>query len=114
MSLTDQEIKTAMNQYQARKEYQKKRYDQTKDNPEFREKNCRRVTEWYKNGGNQIKAGYYLKNQERSRLVSHMCYYKKNGRMREYKNTFPERYQRIMDINPLLIPPEADWTLLLS
>lgn len=103
MNLTDSEIKTAIRQYEKRKSYFNERYKTYKDTPEFKEGNCRRATNWYKNGGSEIKKGYYLKNQERAKLVSHLRYYKNKGMMSQYKEKFPDRYQRIMEINPNLL-----------
>jgi len=106
MTLTDEEIKTALRQYERRKEYFNERYQTQKDTPEFKEGNCRRATNWYKNGGSEVKKGYYLKNQERAKLISHLRYYKKTGKMDVYMKKFPDRYQRIKDINPNLLPKD--------
>ena len=98
MEYTESEIQHILKLYKQRREKSKADYEKVKDTEEFKLKNRARAKEHYHNN-KDLKKKHYEENKELIKARTSYQYYKKKDRVEEFKEKYPERYQKLVDVN---------------
>ena len=93
METNNQEIKKIINQYNRKREREKKNYhEKLKCDSEWCEKNKKRALDYYNNNKEQKKENY-KKDKDFVNSRSMFQYYKRNNRIQEFKDKYPDKYE---------------------
>jgi len=114
--MDNQEIKKIINQYNRKREREKKNYhEKLKCDSEWCEKNKKRALDYY-NTNKDKKKEDYKKDKEFVNSGSMFQYYKRNNRIEEFKEKYPEKYELLKSrgINVEVPPPEEENKIILS
>lgn len=93
---TDEEIKKIIQSYHNKREREKQNYDKIKDTEEFKSYNRQKVKNWYQENKDKRKQEYQ-NNKEIKTARSSYYYYKRNNRIDDFKEKYPEKYQLLVD-----------------
>lgn len=103
--MSDIEICHIVSLYKNQREKDKNRYLKIKDSEDFKKKNRERAKAHY-NKTREIRAQRYKDNKDVRLAKNCYYYYKRCGRVEDFKNKYPERYDLIQssfsDKNPSL------------
>jgi hypothetical protein len=98
MEYTESEIQHILKLYKQNKEKNKANYEKIKDTEEFKQKNRARAKAHY-HGNKELKKNAYIQNKELIKARSSYRYYMKRDRVQEFKEKYPERYEKLVDMN---------------
>ena len=90
--LSDENIQLILERYKRKQIKDKERYQVNKTNPEFMMKNRQRAKDHYSNN-KHLKQLYYEKHGELKKTRSLVNYYTKLGRLDDFKQKYPERWE---------------------
>ena len=90
--LTDENIQLILKRYKNKQIKDKERYQVNKTDPEFMMKNRQRAADHYSNN-KHLKQIYYEKHGELKKARSLVNYYTKLGRLDDFKQKYPERWE---------------------
>lgn len=97
---TDEQIHRILKSHKQKMDREKKYYhDVSKNNEDFIRKNRERARKHYHNGYNEKKKLNYQDNKELIKMKSLYNYYKKKDNIDKFKDKYPEKYQKLIDIN---------------
>ena len=96
--LSDERIKSIINQYERKREKEKARYLMLKDTDEFKSKNRERANNHYQNNKDKKKEKYD-NNKEYMNARSSYYYYKKKDKLDLFKEKYPNKVKTLMDNN---------------
>tara|TARA_R110000822_G_scaffold89556_4_gene207333 strand:+ start:549 stop:857 length:309 start_codon:yes stop_codon:yes gene_type:complete len=96
--LSDERIKSIINQYERKREKEKARYIMLKDTDEFKSKNRERANNHYQNNKDKKKEKYD-NNKEYMNARSSYYYYKKKDKLDLFKEKYPNKVKTLMDNN---------------
>lgn len=90
-----------MNKISITPEFREKRkiyYENNKD--KLQEQSRNNFNKYYENPDNkEKKKDYYVKNKEMIKIKSSYKYYLKNGNIEKFKKKYPERFEKLKEIN---------------
>ena len=93
-----EEIQRLLKAYEAKRLREKKNYQNIKNNPDFKKKNCQNAKDWYKENKNkESRTKKYQDNKELHKAKVNYNYYKKRNRVEEFKKKHPEKYKILQD-----------------
>lgn len=95
--MEEQDIQRILDNYKKAKQRSKAKYDSIKRDPEFIKKNRERANEWYKHN-KEKRRELNSKNREFNNMKSGYNYYKKNGRLEDYKIKHKDKYDKLVEI----------------
>ena len=98
MEYTEDEIQHILKLYKQNKEKNKANYDKIKDTEEFKQKNRARAKAHY-HENKELKKNAYIQNKELIKARSSYNYYKKRERVEEFKEKYPDRYEKLVHVN---------------
>ena len=96
ISYTDNEIQRILKLYKQQREKNREKYEKIKDTEEFKLKNRARAKEHYHNN-KHLKQNAYQNDKEFIKCRNSYNYYKKQDRVEEFKNKYPEKYMMLID-----------------
>ena len=96
--LSDERIKSIINQYERKREKEKARYIMLKDTDEFKSKNRERANNHYQNNKDKKKEKYD-NNKDFMNSRSSYYYYKKKDKLDLFKEKYPNKVKTLMDNN---------------
>tara|TARA_R110000796_G_scaffold201665_3_gene317874 strand:+ start:581 stop:889 length:309 start_codon:yes stop_codon:yes gene_type:complete len=96
--LSDERIKSIVNQYERKRDKEKARYIMLKDTDEFKSKNRERANNHYQNNKDKKKEKYD-NNKEYMNARSSYYYYKKKDKLDLFKEKYPNKVKTLMDNN---------------
>jgi len=99
--LTDNRIKQILKSYNNKRLKEKERYEKIKDNEDFKLSNRERAKNHY-HKNKDIKLNKYKENKDFFIAKSSYYYYKKNNRLNEFKEKYPQKIE-VLNINKFKI-----------
>tara|TARA_R110000868_G_scaffold10631_4_gene51548 strand:- start:2828 stop:3136 length:309 start_codon:yes stop_codon:yes gene_type:complete len=96
--LSDERIKSIVNQYERKRDKEKARYIMLKDTDEFKSKNRERANNHYQNNKDKKKEKYD-NNKDFMNARSSYYYYKKKDKIDLFKEKYPNKVKTLMDNN---------------
>lgn len=96
--LSDERIKSIVNQYERKRDKEKARYIMLKDTDEFKSKNRERANNHYQNNKDKKKEKYD-NNKDFMNARSSYYYYKKKDKLDLFKEKYPNKVKTLMDNN---------------
>tara|TARA_B110000902_G_C13965801_1_gene459240 strand:- start:82 stop:390 length:309 start_codon:yes stop_codon:yes gene_type:complete len=96
--LSDERIKSIINQYERKRDKEKARYIMLKDTDEFKSKNRERANNHYQNNKDKKKEKYD-NNKDFMNSRSSYYYYKKKDKLDLFKEKYPNKVKTLMDNN---------------
>tara|TARA_R110000744_G_scaffold13144_6_gene38529 strand:+ start:447 stop:755 length:309 start_codon:yes stop_codon:yes gene_type:complete len=96
--LSDERIKSIVNQYERKRDKEKARYIMLKDTDEFKSKNRERANNHYQNNKDKKKEKYD-NNKDFMNSRSSYYYYKKKDKLDLFKEKYPNKVKTLMDNN---------------
>ena len=97
---SQEQIKRMIVAYQKKRAWEKMKYDEKKDTPEFKKINCERAKAWYSQN-KEIRKQTYDQNKELQKARCSYNYYKRLGRLHDFKIKCPDKYKYLIDNNYL-------------
>tara|TARA_R110002096_G_scaffold76889_2_gene181449 strand:+ start:3220 stop:3522 length:303 start_codon:yes stop_codon:yes gene_type:complete len=98
MNYSDEEVKSIIENYHKKKEYEKARYLIVKDTEDFINKNRSRAKAHY-DINKESKRLKYQDNKEVMNAKSSYYYYKKNNKLDKFSEKNKEKYELLKSIN---------------
>jgi hypothetical protein len=95
---SDDQLKRIIKSYQLKRKREKKHYDKVKNDPEFKEKNCKNARQWYSKNY-QKRQDDYEKNKDLQKAKSSYHYYKKLERIDDFKKKSPDKMKLLIENN---------------
>ena len=106
MEYSEDQIQRILTLYKQNKIKNKENYQKIKDNEEFKMKNRERAKAHY-HKNKELKKNHYDINKELIKARTSYHYYLKQNRLEEFKEKYPERYDKLVRINYIKLPSEA-------
>lgn len=97
MEYSEEEIQRILKLYKQNKEKNKENYQKIKDTEEFKIKNRERAKAHY-HENKELKKKHYDTNKELIKARSSYQYYLKKNRINEFKEKYPERYEKLVHV----------------
>ncbi len=107
MEYSEEEIQRILKLYKQNKEKNKDNYQKIKDTEEFKIKNRERAKAHY-HENKELKKKHYEQNKELIKARTSYHYYLNKDRVDEFKEKYPERYEKLVHVNYIKLPSEAD------
>jgi hypothetical protein len=98
MEYTEDEIQHILKLYKQTKDKRRAYYDKIKDTEEFKTKNRAKAKEHY-HENKELKKNAYIQNKELIKARSSYNYYKKRDRIDDFKEKYPDRYEKLVHVN---------------
>ena len=105
MEYSEDQIQRILTLYKQNKIKNKENYQKIKDNEEFKMKNRERAKAHY-HQNKELKKNHYDINKELIKARTSYHYYLKQNRLEEFKEKYPERYDKLVRINYIKLPSE--------
>tara|TARA_R110000803_G_scaffold210827_1_gene284037 strand:+ start:23758 stop:24066 length:309 start_codon:yes stop_codon:yes gene_type:complete len=99
--ITDPKVKKILEQYERKRMREKERYERIKETEEFKNKNRERARNHY-NLNKEVKKNNYMENRDLLNARSSYYYYKRNDRLEDFKQKYPEKIELLSSINLLI------------
>ena len=90
------DVDKVVHRYLAKRRYDLDRYQNIKDDPQFKAKNNLRAKRWYEKN-REKRLELYDKNKEVKCAYQQLTYYKKKDRLTEFVLKFPGRWKVLLD-----------------
>lgn len=95
-----EQINRLLKAYEKKRAWEKMKYIEKKDTEHFKKLNCERAKDWYEQNKDVRKQKYH-DNKELHKARCSYNYYKKLGRVDDFKKKRPEMHQYLIDNNYL-------------
>ena len=105
MEYSEDQIQRILTLYKQNKIKNKENYQKIKDTEEFKMKNRERAKAHY-HKNKELKKNHYDINKELIKARTSYHYYLKQNRLEEFKEKYPERYDKLVRINYIKLQSE--------